>query len=50
MQGSKEWMVRSTSSGFSGSAMGVSMSEASYGPILLLTSRGLAFQVLGTTA
>src|SRR5512139_703486 len=48
--GSKEWMVRSTSSGRLGSAMGLPISDASYGPICPFASRGPAFHVEGTTA
>src|SRR5581483_2117987 len=47
--GSKEWMVRRISNGFSGSAIGVSISEASNAPILPLGSRGDPFHVVGTT-
>src|SRR6185369_3559983 len=50
IQGSKEWIVRSTSSGLSAWATGLPTSDASYGPITPLSSRGEAFQVDGTTA
>lgn len=55
MQGSNEWMVRRTSRGCSGSATGFPRSEAYVddehrGPRVPLVSRGLAFQVVGTTA
>ena len=38
--GSNEWIVRSTSSGRSGSAIGLPISEASYGPFWPFSSRG----------
>src|SRR5580700_973374 len=50
MQGSKECTVRKTSSGFSGSAMGLPSSDISYGPGCPRLSRVLAFHVVGTTA
>src|SRR5262245_58641889 len=40
----------SISKGCSGSATGLPASEASYGPGVPFSSRGLAFQVVGTTA
>src|SRR5512143_447446 len=48
--GSKEWTVRSTSSGRPGSETGFPTRDASYGPFCPLPSRGPAFHVEGTTA
>src|SRR3954467_13054262 len=50
MHGSNEWTVRRTSSGCAASAIGLPRSDASYGPGVPFVSRGLAFQVVGTTA
>src|SRR3954463_5022186 len=50
MHGSNECTVRRTSSGISGLAMGLCISEASYGPEAPFSSRGDAFHVVGTTA
>ena len=48
-QGSKVCRVRRISSGWSALASGVFISAASKAPIWPLASRGLPFQVVGTT-
>jgi hypothetical protein len=48
--GSKEWMVRRTSTGLAGSKIGVPISACSQGPRWPRASRGEPFQMVATTA
>jgi hypothetical protein len=50
IQGSKEWMVRRTSTGRAGSKTGVPISDCSQGPRCPRASRGEPFQTVATTA